>query len=501
MGRNEFPKAWIFFIAAISLLVASQTVCAENYLMIDSGFDPLYEDYAINSMYFITNENPFYGEEVFYSVHHEPWFSDTDRLVFYDSSGKVLIDRYVQLQDISAIPYGGDMSEIASFKLFRDDEVYLEKKTNFCDNDGVCEPCVSKSCTDYETYLTCSDCSSGSYDGYCDLKRDGVCDADCSYMDGDCPLCGALCLYDDMSGKSCSELGGELCDPQQSCYGGSFAFVSADLDFCCFGGSCVDMNEYVESMAQLESQPSMTITESGDFASTIKEQGFENYCESRLKGKVCAAYEACSGREVEFYPGKFCCMASCSLLPENQTVPDQQDIMEAEDIALPVEESDFRLVGGTYDYNFTNESEYPAENYEGLPEGEFPHESLEDMPAETPDVISTETLSSVADSAGQQLDKVNLIHVSIIAFAVLFVIVVCIGLFRRSANAKMGVEQKQAPSADLQSEIDLIVSQGNNYNQAEQMLLQRGYDKASVDAEIRKNYQKRLELQQRMARK
>lgn len=56
----------------------------------------------------------------------------------------------------------------------------LPVKELICNNDKICN--------DYESYLTCSDCPSGSKDGWCDRKLDSVCDPDCidKTLDLDC---------------------------------------------------------------------------------------------------------------------------------------------------------------------------------------------------------------------------------------------------------------------------------------------------------------------------
>ncbi|MCB9362175.1 hypothetical protein H6504_01955 [Candidatus Woesearchaeota archaeon] len=79
---------------------------------------------------------------------------------------------------LAKIPYSEEYSRL---DLIADGEVIftLDLDSLLCNSDN--------SCRGYENYLSCSDCGSGSVDGYCIAQADGFCDEDCvKKHDPDC---------------------------------------------------------------------------------------------------------------------------------------------------------------------------------------------------------------------------------------------------------------------------------------------------------------------------
>lgn len=95
-----------------------------------------------------------------------------------------------------------------------------------------------------ENFKTCpQDCPSGSYDGYCDEVKDGICDPDCkirniSFKDPDCSFCGNKICEEGENNLNCPQdcpvCGNGVCEPlenQTSC--------CKDCG-CLFGLKCIE---------------------------------------------------------------------------------------------------------------------------------------------------------------------------------------------------------------------------------------------------------------------
>jgi hypothetical protein len=158
--------------------------------------------------------------------------STTVKLVVVDSNGKSLVERY--FQGFSAkVPFDKSFAKV---KVFSSDSLVAEHELNFCNNNNVCEPCTGNLCRIMENHITCSDCSSGSADGFCDTVADGICDPDCDFDTAD-PDCISLC-YENCSAEeystvpSCAAFGGQVCEASDSCLGGDMYYTS-DTYYCC----------------------------------------------------------------------------------------------------------------------------------------------------------------------------------------------------------------------------------------------------------------------------
>jgi hypothetical protein len=470
------------FVALALLLVLLVCNCASalDYLLVKSGTDPVSRHFVIYDMFFTLGDNPFYVQDIEAATQKYGAYSDTDRLVFYDRQGNILLDKPVPLNDVQSGYYGNenvsrfylgeDQSMIGSLKIFRGNDVYYEHSINFCDKDGVCDACLEWPCDDAESFATCTDCSSGSADSYCDLERDGICDPDCGDKDGDCPRCGSVCLYYDMKDKGCKDIGGTECNDEQECMGGDFVYLNELMRYCCMGGRCLAKEEYVETMIELQNQPSLTITPNGAFASSIQEQGIGDYCHKSLKGMNCEPNQLCNGTEVQYYQDVYCCIGIC---------------VTPEDVIFP------EIV------NKTVTEEAPVEDINAFIERDRAHFEIEQqMTADEPKEKLLFAVEKVVPKIPPQLKGSSLPVIVGSLLAVLLVVTVIVALFRRSAAKTVQAEQKVAePVQDIQQTIDSMVSKGFNYAQVRDYLLQQGVPQDKAVEEIRKNYDSRKSSQ------
>jgi len=105
-----------------------------------------------------------------------------------------------------------------------------EKEINFCNNNGICEPCNDARCLSAENALLCADCGHNSDDNFCDLKKDGICDPDCvaKYY---CEECQTECLFEEI--ETCESKDGIICNPDERC-DGEIVYAD-DSEQCCIG--------------------------------------------------------------------------------------------------------------------------------------------------------------------------------------------------------------------------------------------------------------------------
>jgi len=474
-NAGGFGNARFVALALLLVLLICNCSAALDYLLVKSGTDPVSRYFVIYDMFFTLGDNPFYVQDVEAATQKYGAYSDTDRLVFYDRQGNVLLDRPVPLQDVASGYYGNEnvsrfylgeeQSVIGSLKIFRGNEVYYERKMNFCDKDGVCDACLGWPCDDAESFVTCTDCSSGSADGYCDLERDGICDPDCDDRDGDCPRCGSVCLYYDMKDKGCSDIGGTECNDEQDCMGGEFVYLNELMRYCCLGGRCFEKGEYIETMIELQKQPSLTITPNGDFASSIQEQGLGDYCIERLRGMNCEPNQLCNGTEVEYYQDVYCCIGVC-ITPEDVIFPE--------------------IVNKTV-------IEGPVDDIDAFIERDRAHFDIEQqmMASESAEKFAA-VVDKIIPPIPEQLKGSGLPLIVGALLAVILFITTIVALFMRSAAKKLRSEQKTTePAQDIQQTIDSMVSKGFNYAQVRDYLLQKGMPQDKVAEELRKNYESR----------
>ncbi|MFP4656058.1 MAG: hypothetical protein ACLFNK_00585 [Candidatus Woesearchaeota archaeon] len=157
-----------------------------------------------------------------------------------DAAGRTAQDDKISIETESDIEYHlfSDIDYKKDYEFIIDG---VSQEVSFCNDDGQCQPCHEGLCRNVENHLTCpGDCSSGSDDNYCDLKRDGNCDSDCEEYDFDCDAClDNVCLYEGMEiqSTSCSDMGGDKCSPREECDG--YMTYADDVGMDCCMGECV----------------------------------------------------------------------------------------------------------------------------------------------------------------------------------------------------------------------------------------------------------------------
>ncbi|MBI5398733.1 hypothetical protein HZB03_04685 [Candidatus Woesearchaeota archaeon] len=162
---------------------------------------------------------------------------------FVDSAGKSIWSVVLREGEV-AVPFDDRMLAV---QFFQNGGLVQDVPLSFCDFDGMCEPCTQQSCSLSENTVTCSDCPSGVFDAYCDLRSDGICDPDCEdQLDKDCPTCAPNCV-DQISGKIklyCADRGGRLCYFDEGCFGTSVKTLDSQ-GTCCIG-ECGDPGSLAE---------------------------------------------------------------------------------------------------------------------------------------------------------------------------------------------------------------------------------------------------------------
>jgi len=270
----------------------------------------------------------------------------------------------------------------------------------------------------------------------------------------------------------CDSYGGVVCGDDNVCFQGT-VIRSSDSDACCISGVCMPLGEYVETKAQMNAQPSMTVTPSGELASVVLDTGIEEYCPEKLNGSICLGDQYCDGESVEYYLGWNCCLGKCTSLPE--TVLDQYDYTEADTSPDTMFEEDWEYS----EQVITQEKQPSAE--EGLPE----------QPPE-----GKTTIDYVSDAVDTVSGRISWLHVAGIVLGIILLVTLLLALFRRKAGQDMQESarliQKEAEGpVDLQQQIDSLVSKGMNYEQIKEQLIKQGNPPMIVSAEIQRNYQSR----------
>ncbi|MBI4738625.1 hypothetical protein HY772_03550 [Candidatus Woesearchaeota archaeon] len=162
---------------------------------------------------------------------------------FIDSAGKSIQSVILREGEV-AIPFDDRMVAV---QFFQNGILVQDVPFSFCNFNGLCEPCTQESCSLSENAATCSDCPSGGFDSYCDLRSDGTCDPDCQdRLDNDCPTCAPNCV-DQVSGRIkfyCVDHGGRLCYFDEGCFGTSVKTLDP-LGACCIG-ECGDSESLAE---------------------------------------------------------------------------------------------------------------------------------------------------------------------------------------------------------------------------------------------------------------
>ncbi|MBN1544069.1 hypothetical protein JW898_01250 [Candidatus Woesearchaeota archaeon] len=413
-----------------------------------------------------------------------------------DVSGNVLATAQVHQGD-NLLDYLEGVSGIA---LMRSGSELFSSATSFCNNNKVCEPCLGGFCSLAENFVSCSDCFSGSNDGFCDTVQDGICDPDCNYDVAD-PDCESVCSQDCGVGDAsklpvCADFRGISCGPNEDCIGGSMLYTT-DSMYCCVGGFCAEPAEYVTSRVTALNHPEGAFTPLGERASDVLAR-IGDYCLDDLKGSICEPHEDCDGEWVEFYYDTFCCVGSCMPIPEELYSEDYiEELYYETSVPIPEEE-----VARLYPSEYSPDREIEeAADYFAVEESEV-NRVIEEEAAleEARRGVVIDAIMKVVPPVPEKLKGFNFTIVVGALLVLVLIVVVFVALFRRSADRMISQSEKDAAAAsavpaksvaDVQGTIDALVSKGYDYKQVRSFLLQRGYSLEVANAEIMKNYDAR----------
>lgn len=131
-----------------------------------------------------------FSEEILYTIYFDfnletsasalpEWFDEDGTQIYFPGKSLTLNETTEQV----IIPYFSNGKKI---------NIYDPNNAKVLDIDVAyfADVCGDNICQDHENYGSCSlDCSSGSYDDYCDGAEDGICDIDCLIIeDVDCSI-------------------------------------------------------------------------------------------------------------------------------------------------------------------------------------------------------------------------------------------------------------------------------------------------------------------------
>ncbi len=228
----------------VLLLIFLPTVNAINSLQII--ITPAEEDSTINRISVLSDNRYYMGLGTGAILQPTEY-----KVEILDKNGKVISSEVLDAGYIIVFNYDNSMSTV---NLYYKENLVLTYPLNFCNNNGVCEPCDGENCSISENVLTCNDCSSGSKDKFCDLIRDDICDPDCDGIDADCEECKKItCAYNDtpfvVEQKLCvKDLSGQICKASETC---TKEFVySDDAGSLCCKGDCVEKIKEKEEIVE-----------------------------------------------------------------------------------------------------------------------------------------------------------------------------------------------------------------------------------------------------------
>jgi len=136
----------------------------------------------------VVPDNSYYDDFLF--IETEPVLKQGYSIVLSDSEGNTQ-ELLVDLDGATTI----FETDIESIQLMHNGTRVDERRVSFCNNNNICEPCDTETCTLVETYISCSDCPTGEKDQLCDMVKDDVCDPDCA-SGYDCEDCKTQCSSD-----------------------------------------------------------------------------------------------------------------------------------------------------------------------------------------------------------------------------------------------------------------------------------------------------------------
>ncbi len=143
---------------------------------------------------------------------------------YYDSS---TITTYPTEHGLANINNGLD---VISIEVYNNDVFVYEKNIEYCNFNGVCEPCDQENCEVSENALVCDDCSNDKKDMLCNPVTDSICDPDCfNNADKDC---------EDMN--SCEDFSYITCKEREYCTG-ELLYIEELNELCCSEELCEEI--------------------------------------------------------------------------------------------------------------------------------------------------------------------------------------------------------------------------------------------------------------------
>lgn len=244
------------------------------------------ETFNIISITPITNNN-------FYLSYYNNYKEETDYILRFKNDNDVL--EFNPDNKIFTILNYDTISDFDSLEIIKNNEVVSEHKLDFCNNNGVCEPCLIPDCETQENELVCEDCKESSEDNFCNIKQDNICDPDCKTYEYEEESVYEECYEDQLVLLTCDDYFGKTCNQEQVCNGTQLLLESSG-EMCCLG-EC----EYSEDIYMLDKT-------CNDF--------FWDSCESN---------EVCGGEEFYFeHNGQTCCNVECEPSEiDDPVVPEQ----------------------------------------------------------------------------------------------------------------------------------------------------------------------------------
>ena len=188
------------------------------------------------------------------------------------------------------------VSDFESFQIIKNNDVISTHTLNFCNNNGICEPCNSPDCEMQENELTCTDCEPSSNDNYCNIKEDNVCDLDCQSYEYEEESVYEDCFEENLRLLSCSDYFGKTCVENQVCNGTQLGLETSE-ELCCLG-ECVESEDiYI----------------------------FDKNC-GDFFWKSCEENQVCDGEEIYLdHNNQTCCTTKCeSSVVDTPIVPEQK---------------------------------------------------------------------------------------------------------------------------------------------------------------------------------
>lgn len=457
-------------------------------------------------------------------------FNDMNEERLVEDHTETLNNIEIQLLQNQDVLYSGKLGGYTSLynyyptmnqvKIIFNGKEKMNKKITFCNNNGYCEPCRGLTCELLENEITCNDCRSGTKDYACVGTEDSICDPDCigTIADPDCSSdCLQYCGIEEEFALTCREYGGFECEPTEDCIRGDMIHAY-DVMNCCVRGTCGKINEFVETIAEMESQPLLTITPTGEYASSVISQGIEEQCND-LGGYYCYPDEYCAGEEINFYYGETCCNGLCMTKLELPDIDQQYEEELEGDLSMNEDEVSYMNELFAEDDEEKSIEELLGEDgsdliliesteYDDIIASEEGEQNKivqeEKIIKETKQIPKSFEKQDIIETVMPILIK-NKITVSIIGGLVLIFLLIGIIILTHKKSEKIIVkegvhetheynERLNMPidnSKNLQNQIDMLVTRGYNYNQIKQILLQRQIPLNNVMQEINLNYQKR----------